>query len=156
MQTILRVKDIKLFTHEFIEYICISIYFFNIAKNDFLAFTFITKEFHLINDSKVKMLIENHFFKSEKFIIDIERKIANIDNCNINIGLEIQSKSSYIRKTIHVQHAIVLQSNHERFISIKVDTLEKRDFLFQFDSNANLTIHSHILDIIIKKFYGKK
>ena len=101
MQTSLRVKGIESFTHEFIEYVCISVYFSGITKNEFSALAFITKEIHLIDDLKVKMLIENDLLRSEEFIINIEKKIFIIDSCDMNIALETQSKGSYIRKMIH-------------------------------------------------------
>ena len=90
MQTISKIKNIESFTHESIEYVCISIYFSDITKNDFSAFVFITKEIHLIKDLKIKMLIKTDFLRSEKFIIDIDKKIVNIESSNMNIALKIQ------------------------------------------------------------------
>lgn len=58
MQKILKIKKIESFTYESIEYVYISIYFLDIVKTSTSTFAFITKEIYLINDLKVKILIE--------------------------------------------------------------------------------------------------
>ena len=151
MQTSLRVKDIESFTHKFIEYVCISVYFSGFTKNDFSALTFIAREIHLINDLKAKMLIENDLLSSKDFIIDIEKKSTTIDSCEINIALEIQFKDSFVRKNIHVQHVITLQSNEEQLLIIDANISEERDFFFEFDRSANFIMYAHILDVNTRK-----
>ena len=155
MQIALKVKDIESTTHESIEFIHISIYFPDIAKNESAVFACITKEIHLINDLKAKMLVDNDFLGLEGFIIDIEDKSATIESCEINIALKIQLKGLYIRQTMHAQQALVLQSEKEQFISINDDIFEKKDFLFEPDSNVNFIMCSHILDISIKRILVK-
>ena len=155
MQTSLRVKDIKSFTHEFVEYVCISVYFSDLTKNDFSALTFIARKIHLINDLKVKMLIENDLLNSKDFIIDIEKKSTTIESCEINISLKIQSKESYIRKIVHAQNIVVLLSSEKQLISIKIKIFENRNFFFESDANANFTMCSHILNTNTKQILIK-
>ena len=155
MQTSLKVKDIKSFTHEFVEYVCISVYFSGLTKNDFSALTFIARKIHLINDLKIKMLIENDLLNSKNFIIDIEKKSTTIENCEINISLKIQSKESYIRKIVHAQNIVVLLSSEKQLISIKIKIFENRNFFFESDANANFTMCSHILNTNTKQILIK-
>ena len=108
MQTTLKIKSIKSITHESMKYVCISMYYLKTSKNDIATLIFITKEIYLVNYLKIKMFIENDFWDSENFVINIERKIATIESCQINISLKIQSKDFYVRQTIYAQQAIVL------------------------------------------------
>ena len=50
---------------------------------------------------------------------------------------------------------MILQSDHEQFIHIRVNIFEERDFYFESDSNVNFTMYSHILDVSIKKILAK-
>lgn len=59
------------------------------------------------------MLIENDLLNSKIFIIDVEKKTVLIENCKIDISLQIQFKSFYIKKTIHAQQTIILQSDEK-------------------------------------------
>ena len=155
MKIALKVKDIESTTHESTKFIHISIYFFDIAKDESTVLACITREIHLIDDLKVKMLVDNDFLSFEGFIIDIEEKSATIESCEISIALKIQLKELYIRQTMHAQQALVLQSEEEQFISINDDIFEERDFLFEFDSNVNFIMCSHILDISIRRILVK-
>ena len=101
MQTTLKIKSIELITHEFMKYVYISVYFSKTTKDGTATLIFIIKEIYLINDLKTKIFIENDFFDVENFLIDIERKIATIENCQLNISLKIQLKDLYVRKIVH-------------------------------------------------------
>ena len=155
MITSLKVKDIDPTTHESLEFVSISIYFSELAKNDTPAFVFIIREIHLVNDLKVKMLIDNDLLNSEKFIIDVEKKSTTIDSCEINIMLEIQLKDPYLRRTIHAQQAMMLQSGQEQLLPIRTKIPNGRDFFFEPDPNANFTMCSHILDTSTKRILVK-
>ena len=128
MQTTLKIKDIDLITYDLIEFICIFVYFSDTTKNEMTILTFIIKKIHFVDDLKVKMLIENDFLDFEESVINIKEKIMTIDNCKINISLKLQSKNSYIRKTIPAQNIIILQLNEKQFISIRIKIFENRDF----------------------------
>ena len=52
----------------------------------------------MIDNVKINILVSNDFSNSETFVIDIEEKSATIENCEISIVLEIQSKEFYIKK----------------------------------------------------------
>lgn len=128
MKCALKVKNIDSSIHKSIEFICVSIYFSDVLKNDIATLVFIIKEIHSIDDLKVKMLIDNHFLDSEKFFIDIENKTTIIENCKIDISLKIQSKDLYVRKKMHVQHVMIFQLNEKQFMIIKVKISDKRNF----------------------------
>ena len=155
MITSLKVKDIDSTIHEFLKFVSISIYFSELSKNDISALVFVIREIHLMNDLKIKMFINNDFLNSEKFIIDVERKSTTIDSCEINIMLKIQLKDFYLRKTIHAQQAMMLHSKQKQFLSIKIKISNERDFFFEFDSNVNFIMCSHIFDISIKRILIK-
>lgn len=101
MQTTLRIKNINSITHESIEFISIFVYFSDINKDERTILTLIMKQIYVVNDLKVKMLIEKDFFDFEEFMINM-KKIITIDNCRINISLKVQSKDLYITKTVYV------------------------------------------------------
>ena len=151
MKTALMIKNIDPTIHESIEFICILIYFSGKIENDTAALAFIIREIHLVEHLKTKMLIENDFLDSKEFVINIEDKVVAIESCKMNISLKIQSKDSYIRRTVHAQNVFILQSEMKQFISIKTKIFEERDFFFESDSNANFTMCSQILNANTKK-----
>lgn len=111
MQIALRVKNIDSLIYEFIEFVCVSIYFLEVFNDDTSTLALITKKNYLIDESKVKMLNDNDLLKSKDFVIDIEKKTTTIESCKVEISLKIQFQNSYVRKTIHVQHVMILQLN---------------------------------------------
>ena len=155
MQAALKVKGIGSTTHESVEFVHISIYFLGVTKDESAVLACITREIHLVDDLKAKMLIDNDFLGFEGFIIDIEGKFAAIGSCEIKITLEIQLKGSYVRKIVHAQQGVMLQSGEERLIAIKADISEGRDFFFESESKTNFIMCSHILDVNIKKILIK-
>ena len=155
MQAALKVKGIESTTHESVEFVHISIYFPGVTKDESAILACITREIHLIDDLKTKMLIDNDFFDPEEFIIDIEGKSAAIESCEIKITLKIQPKESYVRKIVHAQQDVMLQSGEERLIAIKANISEERDFFFESESKTNFIMCSHILDVSIKKILIK-
>ena len=155
MQAALKVKDIESTTHESIEFVHISIYFFEVTKDESAILACITKKIYLVDDLKTKMLIDNDFLGFEEFIIDIEEKFATIESCEIKIALKIQLKESYVKKTVHVQQDVMLQSSEEQLIIIKTNISEKRDFFFESESKTNFIMCSHIFDVSTKKILIK-
>lgn len=142
MKTILKIKNINSITHESVEFICIFVYFLNKVKNDTTVLIVITKEIYFVENLKIKMLIENDSFDSEKFVINIETRIAIIESCKINISLKIQFKNSYIRRTIHTRNVFILQSKKKQLTLIRIKVLEERKFFFKSNSNAKFIMCS--------------
>ena len=71
MISLLQVREVKLVKYKIDEYVTISIYMFktNVEDNNVLV-SFIRK-LYLIDDLKVKMLIDNDILKSEEIFINI-------------------------------------------------------------------------------------
>lgn len=155
MDTALRVKGIGPTTHESMEFIVIPVYFPGTTKNGVKALASITREIHLVDDLKAKMLIGNDFLGPEGFVINIEEKIATINSCNMEIPLQIMPKGPYVRKTVHAQYGIVLQPGEEQLLPIKAKIPEGRDFFFEPDSSVNVTMCSHVLDVNTSKILVK-
>ena len=65
MSKSLRVKNLNVIIHNTNQYILISIYVFDIKKNDIKILYRIIREIHLIDNLKTHMLIENDIVESK-------------------------------------------------------------------------------------------
>lgn len=76
------------------KYIILSIYFLSKFKNDIRKITvkIIFREIYLINNLKIKILVEINIMKSKKIDILIFRFITSISSYKINISIELKLK----------------------------------------------------------------
>ena len=146
----LRVKDIDATIHEINEYVQISLYFFE-QKNDKSALTCITKEIYLMNDLKAKLLIENDFFESKSFIIDINSKKASIISCEIIIDLSIKQRDSFVKRNIHAMKTTLIRSKIEINVSAKFSVSDNKNFLFKSIKETNFTLFHHVVNSYINE-----
>ena len=71
MTSSLRVREVNFIKHEIDKYVIILIYLLRTNTVDNKTLTFITKELHLIDDLKAKMLINNDVLRSKEIFINI-------------------------------------------------------------------------------------
>ena len=67
----LRVRKVKLIKHEINEYVIVLIYLLSMNFAEVNVIAFIIKELHLINELKVKMLINNDILSLKEIFINI-------------------------------------------------------------------------------------
>ena len=142
----LKIRNIDATIHETNEYVRISVYFSNI-KNDKQILAQITKKIHLVNDLKANLLIDNDFFESKDFTLNISNKKITIISCDVTIDLTIRQRGSYVRKNIHVAESIIILFETKFNVAVKFSVLIDRDFLFESIKKANVTLFHHIVDV---------
>ena len=152
MITSLTMRDLNISQHQNSNYAIVSMYFVDV-KNDNSVKTLIRREVHLVNNLKINMFIDNDVIVSENVVLDLIKKQALIDNCDVIIALDVRSRVNHVQqRSIHVKKIIVLSSRSQMIIFIYhlVDELfVNRDFLFEFDE-SNLILYVHIVDVDIK------
>ena len=92
----LRVRKVKLIKHEINKYVIILIYLLSINFVKVKIIAFIIKELHLINELKVKMLINNNILNLKEIFINIAQKKTIINSYKITINVFIKHKNKYI------------------------------------------------------------
>ena len=129
------VKDINVNIHNVSEYIKLQMYLFN--KNDIIK---IKKEFHIIDDLVIKVLIDIDIMKLEDMILDIKKNVMIIDSYkNIQISFIFVNHRPQIRVTIFNNNKtkMIISSHFNMIISIidlkcrSLKLLYDRDFLFE-------------------------
>lgn len=150
MTIFLRIRDIESTIHETAKYVRISVYFSD-KRDDKQIMTCITRKIHLIDELKANILIDNDFLKLENFIINIKNRTAMISSCKIEIDLSIKQKELYVRRNVHVNHRIVVQSKLQISIFAEFSVSNDRDFVFESSNEANLILFHHIVNFTINQ-----
>ena len=153
MITFIIIRSLNTIQHKILKYVVLLCYIFEIDKNGKSVTTFIEKEFHLIKNLKVNMLINNNIIILKSIVIDTQKQQTNIRSCNVIASLKIKFKAVYaLQRSIHVKKIVVLSSRvqlivvvHNFFDNLFID----RDFFFEFD-DIEFTFYVHLVDFFIK------
>ena len=76
----LKIREIESSQHETSKYIIIFNYFSKVDEGGNKVLACIRRKIYIVDDLRVKMLIENDFIKFEEIIIDVIKKKAYISN----------------------------------------------------------------------------
>ena len=143
------IRDFDTTQHWFSDYVITLIYFSN-KKNEIVVKTMITREIHLIDDLKINMFIENDLMKSKKIDINVTKRIAHIDNCDVIVALNVKISRTIVHTSIHARKTIIVSSHIEIVLSIHFITISaNRNFLFE-SKNLNLSFYAHLTDVEFK------
>ena len=75
-----KVREVKSSQHKISKYIITFNYFLKVDEKENKVLACIRREIYIVDDLRVKMLIENNFIKFEKIIIDVIKKKVYINN----------------------------------------------------------------------------
>lgn len=86
------------------EYVILSIYFSGKFKNDIKKITAKTasREIHLINNLKTKMLVEMNTIKSERIDILFFRSTTSILSYKMNMFIKLKPKGRAVRQLVYI------------------------------------------------------
>ena len=148
------VRELNINRYFTFEYVVVFIYFVDKNTIDKKIKTCFRREIHIVDDLKTNMLIENHIIDSKNFIINLNKKIARINNCDVIVSIEIQSfKLSTIQLFVHLKKIIVISIHVELTIFIhrmKNILFVARDFLFESKFINQLSMYAHLIDATTK------
>lgn len=155
LQKSINVREIDSFKHQCQKYVFIDLYLSDTVE-DKLAMTHFTRDAHIVNNLKAKLLLSMNIMSSERIFIDIANRLIIVNSCqNLRIELSVTSRANdRIRRVIHFKNRIVIKSRALVQISIRSANLSnERDFCFELEYNDNTkelqqhdAIYAHIVD----------
>ena len=126
-------REIKNDIYEINEYIIYKIYLSNEKnKNKYIIIIkIISREIYLINKLVIDILLKNNILILKEINLLFLKKIAYIDNYNVNISIEVYLKESLIRRIINLKKVLIILLYLNVTIIIYYLNLLNRDFLFK-------------------------
>ena len=137
-------REIKNDIYEINEYIIYKIYLSNKKnKNKRVIIIKITsREIYLVDKLAVDILLRNDILILKEVDLLFLKKIAYIDNYNINIFIEVHLKKSLIKRVINLKKVFIILLYLNVIITIYY--LNLLDYNFLFKSRENLTLFLYI------------
>ena len=118
MASLIIVRKLDTIQHKSSDYAILSIYFSG-NKDGSSIKTFIEREIHFVKNLKVNMLIDNNIIVFEDIVLDVSKKLVNIDNCDIIVFMKIRFRVAHAQqRSIHVKKIIVLSSRAQLIIIV--------------------------------------
>ena len=126
-------REIKNNIYEINKYIIYEIYLSNEKNKDerVVIIKTISRKIYLINKLVVDILLKNDILILKEINLLFLRKIAYIDNYNVNIFIEVHLKESLIRRVINLKKVLIVSLYLNVIIIIYYLNLSNRDFLFK-------------------------
>ena len=145
-------REIKNDIHEINKYIIYKIYLFN-KKNTNKRIVIIKttrREIYLINKLGADMLLENNILILKEINLLFLKEITYINNCDINIFIEVRLKESLIKQVINLKKISIISLHLNVTIIIYYLDLLNRDFLFKSREDSILFLYTKIINKISK------
>ena len=145
-------REIKNDIYEINEYIIYKIYLSNEKnKNErVVIIKTISREIYLIDELVVDILLENDILVSKEINLLFLKKIAYIDNCDIDIFIEVHSKESLIRRVINLKKVFIISLYLNVIVIIYYLNLLDYNFLFKSRKNSILFLYIKLINKNIK------
>ena len=134
LMSLISIRDIKNKIHNSDEYILMNDFIKETLLNDTSAIAFFQREVHLINNLKMKMLIDIDILSSKRIQINLNDKILQINSCqDIIIKINIITwKKANLKRIVRFQEKIIVSSHVFLKILVKIKDLSKnQDFIFK-------------------------
>ena len=147
MTSSISVREIDQNAHFIFEFVVLSIYISEVVEEK-SATAMITREYHIVNDLRVNMLVGMNVMSLEMIDIITFKRIIHIDSCKMNISVKIQTKDQRVRQVVLVDKITVISIMTQLAIPIRYNknkNLLERDFLFE-SSHIKLTLFAHVID----------
>ena len=127
-------RRIKNDIYEINKYIIYKIYLSNKKnKNEYIVIIkIISREIYLIDKLVIDILLRNNILVLKEVNLLFSKKIAYINNYNINILIKVHLKESLIRRVINSKKVLIVSLYLNVTIIIYYLNFSNRDFLFKF------------------------
>ena len=145
-------REIKNDIHEINEYIIYKIYLSDEKnKNErIVIIKMISREIYLIDELAIDMLLKNDILILKEVNFLFLKKIAYIDNYNVNILIEVHLKESLIRRVINLKKVFIISSHSNVTITIYYLNFLDYNFLFKSRENSILFLYTKLINKNIK------
>lgn len=149
--SLISVREIKNKIHHFSDYVLMTAYVKKYLSNNTVVTIRFQREIHLIDDLKIKMLIDINIMSSEKIQLNLSNQTMRIDSCqNVTIKIYvIACQKSNLMRTVRSHDRTTVSSSSLVKISVKFKQLSKnREFLFKSNS-SQYDLYTHIVNSAI-------
>ena len=145
-------REIRNDIYKISEYIIYKIYLSNEKnKNKYIVIIkIISREIYLINKLVVNILLRNDILILKEINLLFLKKIAYIDNYNINISIEVHLKESLIRRVINLKKVFIISLHLNVTITIYYLNFLDYNFLFKSRENSILSLYIKLINKNIK------
>lgn len=151
MITLFQIREMDFIIYETDEFVMILIYFLEKNKNEQSTLACIIQKIYLIDNFKVNMLIDNDIIKFENFVIDISKRTAIIESCEIITNLFIKQRKLFVKTNILSNHRIIMTFDTQARISFDYNISKERNFLFQFFIESSCMMFYHLINLYISE-----
>ena len=155
---VVKIQDIEDKKHLSFKYITFNLY---IEEHDVVnqsAIAHIQQKTHIVNNLRVKILIDSDVISSKNMIINMLTKKLFIESCEIIFLLICTSFKTHVNRTVKAQYVVIISAYSVIAISFKINDTKlshKRDYSFRLNATyvVNLKheeeIMTHILNVNI-------
>ena len=145
-------REIKNDIYEINKYIIYKIYLSNEKnKNEYIVIIkIVSREIYLINKLVVDILLKNDILILKEINLLFLKRIAYIDNYDINIFIEIHLKESLIKRVINLKKILIISLYLNVIMIIYYLNLLDRNFLFKSRENSILSLYIKLINKNIK------
>ncbi len=156
MTSLISVQDIKNKIHHFNDFVMLITYIHEFLSDDRLTTTCFRWKIHLINDFRIKILLEIDIMITEKMQLDLNKKIFRINSCQeftVNIFILTRNLSN-LKRIVQIKDWIVISSHALLKVSVLVKKNKlstDRDLIFKSDYDQDLrqtsNLFTHVVDV---------
>jgi hypothetical protein len=146
------IREIDDREHENSNYVILNLYIDEKIKNKSII-VHIKRDVHIIDDLKIKMLIDFDIIYSKKMTIDLKKKKFIIINCDLTISITCTSTIFRINRIFRFKQIVIIFTHtilivFFKFQKNKFELFVERNYIFQshvifinFDAKENIMIH---------------
>ncbi len=135
------IRDIENKIHNSDEYILMNDFIKETLWNDTSAIAFFQREVYLMNDFKIKMLIDVDILSSKRIQINLNDRILQINSCQdiiVKINIVTRKKAN-LKRIVKSWEKIIVSSHAFLKILVKIKDLSKnQDFIFESEYDQNM------------------
>ena len=141
-------REIKNDIYEINEYIIYKIYLSDEKNKNkrIIIIKTISRKIYLINKLVVDILLRNNILILKEINLLFLKKIAYINNYNVNILIEVHLKESLIKRVINSKKVLIVSLYLNVTITIYYLNLLNRDFLFKSRENSILSLYIKLIN----------
>ena len=145
-------REIKNNIYEINKYIIYEIYLSNKKNKNkrIIIIKTISRKIYLVNILVIDILLRNNISILKEINLLFLKKIAYINNYNINIFIKVYLKESLIRRVINSKNILIVSLYLNVTITIYYLNLLDRDFLFKSRENSILFLYIKLINKNIK------
>lgn len=138
------IRDLRTTKHVSNEYVIVSLFFSSKNKENNVVMTKITREIYLVDDFKINILIDNDLLDSKRITIDVTKKFAYIESCDVIVDIEIKTIRIVVHERVHARKVVDVSSRSKMIILVHHTTIStNRDFLFESNDTKSISLCSY-------------